>query len=82
MEQWIRATYTGSYGAVHAEWSKEWANTPAGAWTDTAVMGSDIPDSYRAGQAADDGWDAAVATLDVLDPARVFSSAFLDGLLR
>ena len=80
MEQWIRSTYTGSYGAVHAEWSKEWANTPAGAWTDTTVMGTDIPDSYRDGQAADDNWDTAVATLNTLDPSRVFSSGFLDAL--
>ncbi|QMU69583.1 cholesterol oxidase substrate-binding domain-containing protein [Streptacidiphilus sp. P02-A3a] len=80
MEQWIRSNFTGSYGAVHAEWSKEWANTAAGAWTDSAVIGADIPDSYRAGQAADDGWDTAVATLNALDPGRVFSSAFLDNL--
>ena len=82
MEQWIRGTFTGSYGAVHAEWSKEWANTPAGAWTDTAVMSTDIPDSYRNGQATGDTWDTAVATLNTLDPARVFSSDFLDDLLR
>jgi len=82
MEQWIRSNFTGSYGAVHAEWSKEWANTAAGAWTDETVIGTDIPDSYRAGQAAGDTWDTAVATLNALDPARVFSSAFLDNLLR
>jgi len=80
MEQWIRSTFTGSYGAVHAEWSKEWANTPAGAWTDSAVIATAIPDSYREGQAADDNWDTAVATLNALDPAKVFSSAFLDNL--
>ena len=57
------------------------ANTPAGAWTDRTVIGTDIPDSHRNGQAADDNWDTAVATLNSLDPARVFSSDFLDGLL-
>ena len=82
MEAWIRGTFTGSYGQVHAEWSKEWANTPAGAWTDAAVIAGDIPASYRSGQAAGDGWDAAVGTLDALDPGRVFSSAFLDSVLR
>jgi len=78
MEAWIRATYTGDYGAVHAEWSKEWANTPAGAWTDTAVIGTDIPASYTEGQAAGDGWAAAMATFAALDPAGVFSSDFLN----
>ncbi|MEZ0089902.1 cholesterol oxidase substrate-binding domain-containing protein [Streptacidiphilus sp. EB129] len=81
MEQWIRGNYTGSYGAVHAEWSKEWANTATGAWTDTTVIGTDIPDSYRTGHPANDGWDTAVATLNALDPAGVFSSSFLDTLL-
>ena len=78
MEAWIRATYTGDYGAVHAEWSKEWANTPAGAWTDTAVIGTDIPASYTEGQAVGDGWAAAMATFAALDPAGVFSSDFLN----
>ena len=82
MEAWIRGNFTGSYGQVHAEWSKEWANTAAGAWTDSAVIAGAIPDSYRAGQAAGDGWDAAVATLHALDPSGVFSSSFLDSVLR
>ncbi|WP_052432763.1 cholesterol oxidase substrate-binding domain-containing protein [Streptacidiphilus carbonis] len=81
MEAFIRGNM-GGYGQVHAEWSKEWANTAAGAWTDDAVITGAIPDSYRAGQAAGDGWDAAVATLKALDPAGVFSSAFLDRVLR
>jgi FAD/FMN-containing dehydrogenase len=81
MEAFIRSNM-GAYGQVHAEWSKEWANTSSGAWTDASVISGAIPDSYRAGQAAGDGWDAAVATLKALDPSGVFSSAFLDRVLK
>ncbi|MEZ0069599.1 FAD/FMN-containing dehydrogenase [Streptacidiphilus sp. MAP12-20] len=81
METWVRGHYTGSYGAVHNEWPKEWANSASGAWTDATAIGGAIPDSYRAGQAVGDGWDAAVATFKALDPAGVFSSSFLDRLL-
>lgn len=76
MERWIRSNYR-SYGAVHAEWPKEWASTTAGAWTDSGVL----PGLYRAGQARHDSWDEAVAVLKALDPAGVFSNDFLDTLL-
>ncbi len=81
METWFRSHYTGSYGAVHNEWPKEWANTPSGAWTDTAAIGAAIPASYSDGQAAGDGWNAAVATFTALDPNGVFGSPFLDRVL-
>ena len=81
MERWIRSNYTEPYAAVHAEWSKEWAAGPEGAWTDSTVLGGAVPDSYRDGQAPDDGWDTAVTTLRALDPAGVFSSDFLNTLL-
>jgi FAD/FMN-containing dehydrogenase len=81
MEQWIRSHYTGSYAAVHAEWPKEWASTPTGAWTDDTATRGAIPDSYRAGQPHNDNWNTAVATLSALDPVGVFSSDFLDKLM-
>ncbi|MEY9940401.1 cholesterol oxidase substrate-binding domain-containing protein [Streptacidiphilus sp. MAP5-3] len=80
MEQWFRSHYTGSYGAVHNEWPKEWANTPSGAWTDTTAMSGAIPASYTDGQAAGDGWDAAAATFAALDPNGVFGGPLLDQL--
>ena len=80
MEAWFRSNYA-SYGAVHNEWPKEWANSASGAWTDQAAIGGAIPDSFRTGQAAGDGWDAAVATFQALDPAGVFGSSFLDRIL-
>jgi FAD/FMN-containing dehydrogenase len=81
IEQWTFANYSGSYAMVRPEWSKGWAYTGTAAWSDPTVLGTTIPNAYRAGQAAGDDWDAALSTLDALDPHRVFSNAFLDTLL-
>ena len=81
LEQWVLGNYTGSYAAVRPEWSKGWAYTDSAAWADPGVLGSTVPDAYRAGQPASSGWDAAKAGLTALDPHRVFGNAFLDGLI-
>jgi FAD/FMN-containing dehydrogenase len=81
MESWIVGNYTGSYATVRPEWSKAWAATASGAWTDNAALTGRIPASLRAGQPAGDNWDTARATLNAADPDRVFSNAFLDVLL-
>jgi hypothetical protein len=80
LEQWILATYHGPDEAVRPEWSKGWAYDGAAAWSDRSVLTSVVPAAYRDGQAAGDGWDAALATLDRLDPHRVYTNAFLDRL--
>jgi FAD/FMN-containing dehydrogenase len=81
IEQWAFATYSGSYGAVRPEWSKGWGYTNDAAWADPTTLSTTVPDAYRAGQADGDDWDAALATLNALDPHRIFSNAFLDELL-
>jgi FAD/FMN-containing dehydrogenase len=81
VEEWVFANYSGSYAAVRPEWSKGWGYTNDAAWSDPTVLASTVPDAYRAGLAPGDDWDAALATLDVFDPHRIFSNAFLDALL-
>lgn len=81
METWIWATYTEPTATVRPEWSKAWAHTPAGAWTSKPLITGTIPNAFRAGQADTGNWDAARATLNRLDPARVFTNPFLDTLL-
>ena len=81
METWIWATYTEPNATVRPEWSKAWAHTPDGAWTDKPLLTNTIPNAFRAGQTEADNLDAARATLNRLDPARVFSNPFLDTLL-
>jgi FAD/FMN-containing dehydrogenase len=81
MEQWIWANYTGSYATVRPEWSKAWAVTPSGAWTDPTVLGTTIRNAMNAGQPPNDDFDTARATLNRYDPGRVFGNTFLDTLL-
>ena len=81
LETWLLAHYTGDYADVRVEWSKGWGYTPAGPWTREALLTSGIPEACQRGQAADDGWAAALRTLNALDPHRLFSNPFLDRLL-
>lgn len=64
------------YEGTRVEWSKGWAYTESDVWSDEEVLGTRIPGSF--GGAV---WDAAVETLDRLDPHRVFGNGFLDGVL-
>jgi Cholesterol oxidase, substrate-binding/FAD binding domain len=80
MEQWMFSHYTGSYAAVRPEWSKGWAFTSAGAWTNTTMLTSTIPAAINAGQ-SQDNFQVASAAFDTYDPHRVFSNSFLDTLL-
>jgi FAD/FMN-containing dehydrogenase len=82
MESWIWSHYTGSYATVRPEWSKAWACTSSGPWTNTAILGGNIPAAVSAGQASGDGWSTAVSILTAYDPNGVFSNPFLDTLLR
>jgi FAD/FMN-containing dehydrogenase len=80
MEQWIYSNFS-SYADVRPEWSKGWAYTSAGAWTSNDVVDNKVPTTFRTGYPTNDNWDSGRAMLDILDPARVFSSAFVDKLL-
>ena len=43
MEQWLFSHYTGSYASVRPEWSKGWAFSSSGAWTNTTMLTGTIP---------------------------------------
>jgi FAD/FMN-containing dehydrogenase len=81
METWIMSNYSGTYATVRPEWSKAWACTAGGAWTDNTALTSTIPAALNAGQPAGDNFDKARATLNSYDPNRIFSNTFLDVLL-
>ena len=81
LEAWMLSNYTGTYGAVRFEWSKGWAYTNSGGWSNTAMFGSTVPAMYTTGQASGDGWSAALATLDSYDPSRIFCSPIHDQLM-
>ncbi|WP_107483402.1 cholesterol oxidase substrate-binding domain-containing protein [Streptomyces humi] len=64
------------FEGTRVEWSKGWAYTGSAAWSDPEVLDGRIPASF-----GDEAWDAAVTTLDRLDPHRVYGNGFLDRLL-
>ncbi|WP_084615991.1 cholesterol oxidase substrate-binding domain-containing protein [Solimonas flava] len=80
VEQWMYANYA-SYAAVRVEWSKGWGYSTTAAWSDATVLGTTVPNSLRAGQTAGDDFDSARATLNALDPSRLFASPLLDTVL-
>jgi FAD/FMN-containing dehydrogenase len=82
MESWAWGHYAGSYAAVRPEWSKAFASSASGPWTNATMLGSTIPASVSAGQAAGDDWNTAVSLLTSYDPYSVFSNPFLDTLLK
>ena len=80
METWAYSHYTGSYAAIRPEWSKGWAYTSAGPWTNSTMLSSTIPAGVNVGQ-AQDNFQVASAAFDTYDPHRVFSNSFLNTLL-
>lgn len=80
LEQWAMAHFNDARWALRLEWAKCWGFSGTSPWADDDVLRRYVPDSYRAGQSPADDWDTAVATLDSLDPHRVFTNRFLDEL--
>jgi len=79
-EQFLLSEFNDSTATLHPEWSKGWAYSADGAWTGPAFLHDVIPDAVQAGQASNNGWSAALATLADLDPHHVYGNAFLDDL--
>ncbi|AOR36277.1 FAD-linked oxidase [Streptomyces fodineus] len=77
LERFLLDAYDGGSGLARVEWSKGWGYTADAAWSDAEVLGTAVPGRFGPGV-----WRQAVATLDRLDPHRVFGNAFLDRLLR
>jgi FAD/FMN-containing dehydrogenase len=81
IEQWLFTTFDGTTAMVRPEWSKGWAYTATAAWADPTMLLATIPAALRAGQAAGDNWDSALAALNSADPHHVFSNGFLNAFL-
>jgi FAD/FMN-containing dehydrogenase len=80
MEEWIYSHYAGSYATARPEWSKGWAYTTAGPWTNTTMLNSTIPAGVNAGQSGNN-FATAVAAFNSYDPHGVFTNTFLSTLL-
>jgi FAD/FMN-containing dehydrogenase len=82
IERWAFSHYRPPYATVRPEWSKGWAYTPNGAWKDRPMLTDTIPSAFRTARPPQRRWNAAVRTLERLDPHGVFTSPLLSSLLR
>ena len=81
LERFLLQEFDGTTARLRPEWSKGWAYSESGAWTDPAFLHQVIPAAVQDGRAADDGWQAALAAYAELDPDRLYGNAFLDTLM-
>ncbi|MFJ7071931.1 cholesterol oxidase substrate-binding domain-containing protein [Streptomyces sp. NPDC098781] len=77
IERFLLRTFDGEYAMTRVEWSKGWAYTKDAAWADGEVLGHVVPGGF-----GHDMWGQADATLERLDPHRVFGNTFLDRLFE
>jgi len=80
-ERWMYRNYR-SYALVRPEWSKGWGYGSSGAWSDPKMFNSRIPKSFRSKRAKKSAWKSGVATLEKLDPHRVFTSPLVRQLMH
>ena len=81
LEEWIQKRFSGTAGRPMPEWSKGWAYTSEGAWTNTAVMES-IREMFTTGRSNDNNWNYEVATLAKYDKANLFTNPLLTTLFK
>ncbi|MEW2812752.1 cholesterol oxidase substrate-binding domain-containing protein [Streptomyces massasporeus] len=75
IEWFLLRTFDGGFALTRVEWSKGWAYTDDGVWSDEEVLGDVVPAAVGR-----EAWAEADAALDRLDPHRVYGNAFLDRL--
>ncbi|MEU3891670.1 cholesterol oxidase substrate-binding domain-containing protein [Streptomyces sp. NPDC029041] len=75
IERFLLRTFAGGFALTRVEWSKGWAYTEDGVWSDEEVLGDVVPATVGPAE-----WAEADTVLDRLDPHRVYGNAFLDRL--
>jgi hypothetical protein len=79
LEQWFLQHFTTPTAKVVPEWSKGWAYTAAGAWTNTSFI-NHIKQSFTTGRDADDNWVWETATLAKYDASNIYKSQLTEAL--
>lgn len=82
LEPLLLERFDGTWAGLRVEWSKGWAYTPQGPWTNDDVIGRTVPRSLSTGYPRSSDFAATMRELRALDPQRVFGNAFLDRLTK
>jgi hypothetical protein len=79
LEAWFSARFVAPAARLLPEWSKGWAYTAVGGWTDPSFF-ADMRTAFTTGRDAGSNWDYVVGTLKKYDEANLFSNTLLDTL--
>ena len=79
LEDWLIGHFTSPGARVLAEWSKGWAYTAAGPWTNATFI-DQIKQDFTTSRAADDNWAWETATLAKYDAHNLFQSVLTQTL--
>ena len=79
LEEWIQNRFKGTAGRPMPEWSKGWAYTSNGAWTNSNYLES-VRRMFTIGRGDEDNWNYEVATLAKYDKSNLFTNELLGTL--
>ena len=79
LEAWVTQTFTGTRGRAIPEWSKGWAYSSQGPWTNAQFL-AQVRDLFTAGRSANQTWKYEVDTLAAYDARGLFTNPFLGQL--
>ena len=79
LEEWFESRFSGAAGRPMPEWSKGWAYTTNGPWTNSNYMES-VRQMFTTGRGGDDNWNYEVATLARYDKSNLFTNELLGTL--
>jgi Cholesterol oxidase, substrate-binding/FAD binding domain len=79
LEEWIQNRFNGTVSRVMPEWSKGWAYTSDGPWTNSDYIES-VRRLFTTGRGGEDNWNYEVATLAKYDKSNLFTNELLGTL--
>jgi hypothetical protein len=79
LEEWFLQRFTSPKAKVVPEWSKGWAYTAAGPWTNTSFMDT-VKKGFTTARDKDDNWDWEAATLAKYDSHNIYQSKLTETL--
>jgi hypothetical protein len=79
LEEWVQSRFNGAAGRPMPEWSKGWAYTTNGPWTNSAYLES-IRQMLTTCRGDSDNWNYEVATLAKYDKFNLFTDELLGAL--
>lgn len=81
LEQWFLEHFKSPYAKVVPEWSKGWAYTNSGAWTNTDFMNK-VKSGFTISRASDDNWEWETSVLAKYDAHNIYQSKLTEQLFN